>query len=129
MSMRWNCNNDGCFLKVGTPDWGFLDNAFSGKIRVGDIDGIVEANGHLLIIEWKGVGVPVTVGQEIMFNNGTRKNNLTVFVVNGDAEHSIAKRVKVYKDGKLVLDEDCDNAKLSRFCTHWETTARKEFSI
>jgi len=54
MSIRHNCEIDGCYLKNQTPDWGFLDNSFSGKIRVSDIDGIVEVNGHLLILEWKG---------------------------------------------------------------------------
>ncbi len=124
MTMRHNCETHGCYLKIQTPDWGFLDNSFSGKIRVSDIDGIVEANGNLLILEWKGTGVPVTKGQEIMFNMATRKNNLHVFVINGNAEKSVCEHIKIYANGDIIYNEDCCNEKLGRMCALWETKSR-----
>ncbi len=129
MTMRHNCETHGCYLKKQTPDWGFLDNAFSGKIRVSDIDGIVEANGNLLILEWKGIGVPITKGQEIMFKKATEKSNIHVFVINGCAESSFTDSLKIYTNGQIVYDEPCDNDKLKKYCTAWESKSRSNTLI
>lgn len=49
-------------------DWGFLDGCFGGtRIRVSDLDGMVERNGWCLIIEAKGLGKQIPRGQQIMF--------------------------------------------------------------
>ena len=124
MSIRHNCDHGGCYIKTQSPDWGFLDNAFSGRIKVGDIDGIVEANGHVLIIEWKGAGVPIPRGQEIMFEQITKKNLITVYVVNGDPAESVSSHLKVYSNGSITFNGPCDNDLLKKYCTYWEQKAR-----
>jgi len=124
MSMRHNCETDGCFIKVGTVDWGFLDNSFSGKIRIGDIDGIVEANGHILILEWKKPNVPTPMGQHIMFSKITERNDIEVFVVNGNPLKNEAEHIKVYRDGKIVYDGAINNSQLYTACARWEAFAR-----
>ncbi len=64
-------------------DWGFLDNCFHGtRIRVSDLDGIVERNGQFLVIEAKGVKKPIPQGQAIMFSRLTN-NGFTVLVIWG----------------------------------------------
>jgi hypothetical protein len=126
MSFRHNCEYDGCYIKEQTPDWGFLDNSFSGKIRVSDIDGVVEANGHLLILEWKGNGVPATTGQEIMFKNITKINNIIVFLINGDAKNTIATHLKIYSDGGITFDKEISNEVLQSYCTKWELKVRSK---
>lgn len=51
-------------------DWGFLDDCFGGKkIRVTDVDGLVERNCHFLMIEAKGPGKEIPQGQQILFSN------------------------------------------------------------
>ena len=125
MSIRHNCETQGCFIKVATVDWGFLDNSFSGKIRVGDIDGIVEANGNLLIMEWKRIGVPIPKGQEIMFFNITKVSKIIVFVVNGDAITNIPESIKIFHNGSIIYDDKCDANSLHLFCKNWEMKARK----
>lgn len=55
-------------------DWGFLDECFAGtKIRVSDLDGMVERKGWVLIIEAKGMGKSVPPGQQIMFRALSQK--------------------------------------------------------
>ena len=44
-------------------DWRFLDQAFDRDIRVGDIDGFVEAAGKFLFIEGKRAGTDLPRGQ------------------------------------------------------------------
>jgi len=124
--MRHNCETNGCFIKVGTVDWGFLDNSFSGKIRIGDIDGIVEANGHLLILEWKKPNVKTPTGQHIMFTKITEKNNIEVFVINGDPVENIAEHIKVYRGGSIEYDGKINNSQLKQACSRWEQNARKQ---
>ena len=126
MSMRHNCETGGCYLKVQTPDWGFLDNSFSGKIRVSDIDGIVEANGKLLILEWKGSGVPITKGQEIMFKKCTERNDIYVFVINGSAKESFVDYIRIFANGKIIFEDNCTNKQLQKYCNSWEIKARNE---
>ena len=44
-------------------DWRFLDQAFDRDIKVGDIDGMVEAGGRFLVLEGKRAGTPIPKGQ------------------------------------------------------------------
>jgi len=124
MTIRHNCDHSGCYIKKQTPDWGFLDSSFSGKIRVTDIDGAVEANGHLLIIEWKGVGAPVLAGQKIMFEKITKASRIMVFVVFGDAEETVPEHINIYSDGVIIHDGACDKEMLMKYCKAWEEKAR-----
>lgn len=106
-----------------TPDWGFLDSGFSGKIKVGDIDGIVEANGCALILEWKRKG-EIPTGQRIMFEKLTRKNHIVIFVVYGDPETSIVEKLIVYRNGTVTLEAICSCDELIEHCKNWESRAR-----
>ncbi|GJQ59764.1 MAG: hypothetical protein D8M57_13130 [Candidatus Scalindua sp. AMX11] len=124
MTIRHNCETQGCYIKEQTPDWGFTDSAFSGKIRIGDIDGAVEANGCLLLLEWKSVGAPLTKGQEIMYSRITKNSNIIVFVINGDAKHTESDHLAVFKGGELIYDDKANNEKIKLFCREWETKAR-----
>ncbi len=124
MSIRHNCETQGCFIKVATVDWGFLDNSFSGRIKIGDIDGIVEANGRLLILEWKGINVPTPKGQHIMFTNITKISKIIVFVINGDTLLNKPTHIKIYKHGRIAYDRECNEEKLKELCTSWEKKAR-----
>lgn len=53
MTIRHNCNDNGCYLDQ-LPDWAMLDGCF-GKTRVkaSDIDGVVYQNGRFLFLEKK----------------------------------------------------------------------------
>lgn len=64
-------------------DWGWLNKCFApSRIRLSDIDGIVECKNRFLVIEGKGRGVDVPGGQGRMFNAMTAAG-FTVLVVYG----------------------------------------------
>lgn len=126
MTIRHCCETAGCYIKVQTPDWGFLDSSFSNKIRVGDIDGIVEANGCLLIMEWKSFIGEIPVGQKIMFEKITARNKIVVFVISGDPVETVPTHIKVFSRGKLTMDSPCNKDKLKKYCEAWEFKARQK---
>ena len=124
MTFRHVCDTEGCYIKTQTPDWGFLDNSFSGRIRVGDIDGIVEANGHLLILEWKRTSAELTRGQEIMFVRCTAINDITVFLVHGCPKDTIVNNLIIYANGMITLETAATNGMLQEYCRLWEREVR-----
>ena len=125
MTIRHVCETQGCYIKKMTPDWGFLDSAFSGKIRIGDIDGIVEVNGKLLILEWKTEDAPITTGQEIMFKHIATANKLiTVLVIWGDPEETIPKKSQLFFNGEVRPKIKADNKTIYTICKDWEAMAR-----
>jgi len=65
-------------------DWEFLDECFGGtRIRVTDLDGLVERKGRFLYIEAKSPGKEVPVGQKILFDHLIANPQNTVLVIWG----------------------------------------------
>lgn len=76
-------------------DWGFLNGCFGDtRIKVSDLDGIVERNGEFLVLEAKSPGVSIPKGQQIMFERMVQSGKHTVFVLWGTP--STPERVRVY---------------------------------
>lgn len=66
-------------------DWGFLDECFGNtRIRVSDLDGIVERNGWFLVIEAKSPGKDIPRGQRRLFKALVNKE-FSVLVIWGEA--------------------------------------------
>ena len=65
-------------------DWQPFDDCFGGKIRMGDIDGMVERNGYILLVETKHTGSEIPFGQMIMFNQLSKLPNFTVILIWGE---------------------------------------------
>lgn len=104
-------------------DWGFLDGCFSGtRIRVSDLDGIVERNGEFLVIEAKSAGAPIPKGQAIMFERMVRTGRHTVFVFWG--QPSTPERMRVYSakfPAGTEFETDLDGAR--RLVAAWFSRA------
>lgn len=82
-------------------DWGLLDACFAGtKIRIGDLDGIVERNGEFLVLEGKGPGVTITQGQHLMFKRMAFAKGFTVIVMFG--EPGSPEQLQIWYPGKSV---------------------------
>lgn len=65
-------------------DWGILDGCFGNtRIQVTDIDGLVERNGHFLMIEAKSPDKIVPKGQQILFDQLVKDARWHVVVVWG----------------------------------------------
>lgn len=81
--MTINTSHPDCEYCKKLWDWGFLDGCFTHSIRVTDIDGFVERNGHYLVIETKSPGAMIPIGQQRMFNWMHYSGSITVFIVWG----------------------------------------------
>ena len=65
-------------------DWSCLVGCFGdSKVMPSDIDGIIEAGGHFLLIETKSPGVEIPRGQQRMFDALVKTGYFTVIVVWG----------------------------------------------
>jgi hypothetical protein len=99
-------------------DWAFLDECFQGtRIRVPDLDGCVERNGHFLIIEAKSPGVSVPTGQSIMFDRFVRlaPGKTSVLVLWGMPSDPIQMRMW----GEDTHPVDCTKADVQRLVSQW----------
>jgi hypothetical protein len=77
-------------------DWTFLNECFAPtKIRVSDIDGIVERHGRFLWIETKAPGEIVETGQEIMHDAALATGKFSVLLIWGEPNDPIAYCLRV----------------------------------
>jgi len=87
---------------------------------------MVEANGCLLILEWKTINVDLPTGQKIMFEKITKRSkSTTVFFINGIVFGQQVKRLRIYSNGVIKQDINpaCNNDLIEQ-CKLWETWAR-----
>lgn len=97
--MRWDCETQGCFNKKCRPKIEEFADALPGKISFTDVDGIVEVNGHFLLLEWKKSSGFVPTGQRIMYERLTRDSRFTVLVLAGNADTMFITAAMTFKDG------------------------------
>lgn len=120
--MRWKCDRDGCFNVKRRPKIEQFAGCFPRRINFGDVDGIVELNGSFCMLEWKGKGGSVGVGQRITYEAFTRTPPNVVFVVEGDAETMEVQRFCLFWDGKqqpwIEGDIEAVKARISAWCAH-----------
>lgn len=79
MSLRWNCEKQGCYKDECLPDWGCYDGCFPRGIRPTDVDGALEINGRFLFLEAKP-SHSVTAGQMTMFRRLAALPDATVII-------------------------------------------------
>jgi hypothetical protein len=110
-------------------DWKFLDNCFQGtRIKVSDIDGIVERKGQFLVIECKNPNVPIPVGQKIMFDNMAKTGFFTVIVVWGEKNKPEKMKILCKNKNGLFVEKDyeeIDEEKLKKTVGAWYATVNK----
>lgn len=102
-----NIRNKEKFLST-IPDWSIFNGVFKRKnARIGDMDGFIEINSHLLIIEVKSTGAEIPLGQKIAFENLSRKGKASILVLWG--EKDVYTKYRVYKEGttKPYEKEEC----------------------
>lgn len=107
-------------------DWSFLNDCFPGtKIRVTDVDGFVERNGHFLWFETKGIGKDVPLGQTIMFKRLSKEHNFTVMIIWGETNKP--QRAQFISGGKEYKPFDCNIDKLHDLVARWFLYANKQW--
>jgi hypothetical protein len=103
-------------------DWGFLDECFARGIRISDIDGAVERNGHLLFIEAKPLGKQLSTGQSIMFSQ-LASNGFTVLILWGECNKPVEMMIWIPHQANPLKKRDADEAKVKEFVRKWFTWA------
>lgn len=68
-ALNHDCDGSGCFQHLKAPRLRFFDDCFGGRRAMADIDGIIDNNGHMVMMEWKEIGTPLTTGQRITLTN------------------------------------------------------------
>ena len=75
-------------------DWACLKGCFGNtKIEPTDIDGIVERFGHFLLLETKGVGVPLNTGQRIFLESWMGCPHHSAIIIWGPSGAPVAMQV------------------------------------
>lgn len=91
--------------KLGRWSWDWLSSAFPDRISISDLDAIVESNGHLLVFETKGVGVPVEKGQRQLLEQLARVPNSTVCIIWGNPDEPVEIEI-IGKGKRSAADRD-----------------------
>lgn len=120
--MRWDCARQGCFNRKKRPKIEIFADCLPGRISFGDIDGIVEINGNLLLLEWKD-HQEISRGQRILFVRLTRLCPATVLVVEGDAEDMTVTSIRIIFNGVISESEPVDLEKLRQYIRMWSDYA------
>lgn len=124
--LRWQCDKQGCFNTKKRPKLEVFYDLLPGKIAIGDIDGIVEINSKFLILEYKGYGVPLPKGQQIMYERLTKIAPFTVIVVAGDCETMETKEYFIYYNGACGKTKQTNLGGLRDLVGRWVSWAKNQ---
>jgi len=108
-------------------DWGFLDNCFSGKIKVTDIDGFVERKGKFLLLETKSPNSSIPDGQQITFDALRKTSLFTIFVIWGIPDNP--ERIQIMNKSHIYPPQPCNKSKLIDLCKRWFAYADNSSSV
>ena len=99
--MRWDCEKQGCFNRIKRPKIEVFADCFPGRISFGDVDGVVEIDGHFLYLEWKPAQTTIATGQRILIERRTSDGLSTYLIVAGNAETMQVESYAIAWNGKL----------------------------
>ncbi len=90
-----------CFLKYKHPNIEVFDDCFGPQDSVGfgDIDMMIERRQHFIWGEWKEGRLHPKNGQHFSYLSLMLDRRHVVFVMDGNAEHTVLKRLRMYYDG------------------------------
>lgn len=126
-ALEHSCEKYGCARRFLDPKLRVFDDCFGGLIRMGDIDGAVERNGHILWLEWKRGAVLDTFDKQHVaqlrlakaFTSNAPEKQTFVFVIGCPVEMTV-ERFRIVKCGSWWngwLEGGTDRFK--SFLRHW----------
>jgi hypothetical protein len=125
MSLRHDCQKQGCYKDTCIPDWEIFDGCFdakSHKIKVSDVDGVVEINGHILWLEWKRALSEISVGQKMLYQSfSSNSPKQIVLVVVGPL--GCPERYCIFNGGKQMPWLPCTREILRERMKRWTQRA------
>lgn len=105
-------------------DWTFLNGCFGlTKIKVSDIDGVVERNGHFLVIETKKPNEAMGGGQKIMYERLTQMEPFTLLVIVGEV--NIPQRAELWTRAGIQHYAPATIQTIQTLVTQWFDTANR----
>lgn len=119
-------NNPQKFMN-GIWDWDFISEVLPPKMKVSDIDGVIERNGWLLALETKETEVEkIPLGQYILYENMVRTGTTTVFFLFGEKDNpkyfQIMCPIEWGKPSKQIHITDkvpCDQEMVKKWTKRW----------
>jgi len=118
MTMKHNCQNS-CYMKTHMWDWAIFEGCFPPRVSPSDIDGVIERNGHFLIIETKSAdldGIPR--GQQITYEAFQRTGAVTILIMFGD-RNAPSRAVAMLPSGEVRQYPTTDLAEMREVMTRW----------
>ena len=92
--------------------------------KFGDIDGIVEINDHLCVLESKTRGAAISKGQHLLFKSISKSEGNAVYLFHGEPDGAVYD-FTLYQDGEVY--ENCGSG-IEQLCdciSQWSTWAYK----
>ena len=128
MSIRWNCNTDGCYKEKCVPDWGPLDGYLPRGCRPTDVDGIIEIDGRFLLLEFKSHGGQLQCAQRWLFERLTAdsSNVLVVVMSAGTNELESLQKIRFVRNGKMGEWIPCNLSQFIERYRNWGETGIME---
>jgi hypothetical protein len=106
-------------------DWTFLNDSFGEtKIRVTDIDGMVERNGQFLFIETKKPNEKIPKGQEILHKRLVDTGIFTVMVIWGYPQQPT--KFSARRKGGNFERDNANLETIKQFVSEWFKWADKQ---
>ena len=117
--IRWDCERQGCFNKKVRPKIEEFADCFPGNNAMGDLDGVVEHDGKLLIMEWKSSRKGLEEAQNILAKNISDGEQITYLEVVGNAETMEVMGFRTYMGGEANEWQRTGLAGLKKFMKSW----------
>lgn len=107
---KWNCEKKSCFVKSALTRFDAFNRLFPDKIRMSDIDGVVEVSGRFFFFEFKplhGAGKSLDRGQRVMLENLSRFPWIIVVVawLENVTDPRTIKAVQIMERGQIFEKE------------------------
>ena len=108
-NLYWDCEDgENCYIDHILPNWAIFNECFKPtKIKITDIDGVVERNGWFLFIEVKQNTKDIPMGQRILFEKlTTNAPHISVLLLyaQGISKEMDIQEYAVFKNGEMTQD-------------------------
>ena len=123
--IRWDCKSQGCFAQNCRPRIEELAEALPGRMAFGDLDGMVEIGGNVLILEFKHPGSLIPKGQLTAYQKMTDANHITVFVIWGESATMRLEQLSIFYGGKQTAPVPVNLNALRNRISAWANYAQR----
>ena len=123
-NFKWTCKKQGCYVKEALPRYDSINHLFPGDVKMSDIDGIVELDGHFLFVEVKPLAKikeGIKEGQRILLDRLSRQPNTISLILwlEDTTDMRTVKVGQVFSKGQVFRKQAFDFDGLTDFLNRW----------